>query len=178
MAESAQNDVGLDYVWLEDVTYNDWQRYHDLIRRYERFLEDGLSFQNGTHDDSPENPVEAAMEDLEAEVKDIVTGFETRLRQLRRSGARTFSSSTNEEDQEEKEVGEELTEKEEKLLEEPDMVNILPIPKEEAHPEAIRAPDVPVVGRGKEEVEQAFARADAVEEAVVADAAAAVHEEL
>jgi hypothetical protein len=33
IADAAQADVGLDYVWLEDVTYWDWQRYHDLIRR-------------------------------------------------------------------------------------------------------------------------------------------------
>lgn len=33
MADAAQADVGLDYVWLEDVTYRDWQRYHDLARR-------------------------------------------------------------------------------------------------------------------------------------------------
>ena len=33
LAETAQADVGLDYVWLEDVTYMDWQRYHDLILR-------------------------------------------------------------------------------------------------------------------------------------------------
>lgn len=33
MAENAQADIGLDYVWLDDVTYADWQRYHDLVRR-------------------------------------------------------------------------------------------------------------------------------------------------
>ncbi|VDC03353.1 unnamed protein product [Peniophora sp. CBMAI 1063] len=184
MAESAQADVGLDYVWLEDVTYNDWQRYHDLIRRYERFLEDSLSVQNGSHDNPPVNPVETALIDLEAEVKDIVTGFETRLRQLRRSGARAFKEDKDEE--EVKEAASEelnLSNDEEKLLQEPEMVSILPIPTDEPHPEAIVAPDVPVVGRGKEEVEQAFARAAEAEEAVVAEAAteeaaAPVHEEL
>jgi hypothetical protein len=30
IAESAQADVGYDYIWLDDVTYLDWQRYHDL----------------------------------------------------------------------------------------------------------------------------------------------------
>lgn len=33
MAGNAQADIGLDYVWLDDVTYADWQRYHDLVRR-------------------------------------------------------------------------------------------------------------------------------------------------
>lgn len=31
VAEKGQLDLGLDYAWLEDVTYNDWQRYHALI---------------------------------------------------------------------------------------------------------------------------------------------------
>ena len=32
IAERAQADIGLDYAWLDDVTYHDWQRYHDLMR--------------------------------------------------------------------------------------------------------------------------------------------------
>ena len=33
IAERAQADIGLDYAYLDDVTYHDWQRYHDLARR-------------------------------------------------------------------------------------------------------------------------------------------------
>jgi hypothetical protein len=32
LADSAQADVGMDCAWLEDVTYQDWQRYHDLTK--------------------------------------------------------------------------------------------------------------------------------------------------
>lgn len=32
VADRAQADLGLDYAWLDDVTYQDWQRYHDLVR--------------------------------------------------------------------------------------------------------------------------------------------------
>lgn len=32
LAEAAQANLGLDYAWLEDVTFDDWQRYHDLMR--------------------------------------------------------------------------------------------------------------------------------------------------
>ncbi len=32
LAERGQADIGLDYAYLDDVTYQDWQRYHDLIR--------------------------------------------------------------------------------------------------------------------------------------------------
>ena len=31
VADNAQADVGYDYIWLADVTYHDWQRYHTLI---------------------------------------------------------------------------------------------------------------------------------------------------
>jgi hypothetical protein len=33
IADSAQSDLGMDYAWLDDVTYTDWQNYHDLVRR-------------------------------------------------------------------------------------------------------------------------------------------------
>jgi hypothetical protein len=32
LAGDAQTNIGMDYSWLADVTYNDWQRYHDLMR--------------------------------------------------------------------------------------------------------------------------------------------------
>ena len=32
VADKAQTDIGYDYIWLADVTYHDWQRYHDLVR--------------------------------------------------------------------------------------------------------------------------------------------------
>ena len=32
MAEQAQASLGMDYAWLESVTYMDWQKYHDLMR--------------------------------------------------------------------------------------------------------------------------------------------------
>lgn len=31
IADSAQADVGYSYIWLDDVTYHDWQRYHALV---------------------------------------------------------------------------------------------------------------------------------------------------
>lgn len=33
IADRGQADMGLDYAWLDDVTYNDWQRYHALVHR-------------------------------------------------------------------------------------------------------------------------------------------------
>ena len=31
-SEKAQADLGLDYAWLDDVTVDDWTRYHELMR--------------------------------------------------------------------------------------------------------------------------------------------------
>jgi hypothetical protein len=30
-ADEGQSDIGYDYIWLSDVTYHDWQRYHALV---------------------------------------------------------------------------------------------------------------------------------------------------
>ena len=32
IVDRGQADIGLDYAYLDDVTYHDWQRYHDLER--------------------------------------------------------------------------------------------------------------------------------------------------
>ncbi|KAF9650112.1 hypothetical protein BDM02DRAFT_1514412 [Thelephora ganbajun] len=37
LAEKAQADIGLDYSWLDDVTTDDWVRYHDLMRSSDSF---------------------------------------------------------------------------------------------------------------------------------------------
>ncbi|KAI0029547.1 hypothetical protein K488DRAFT_22124, partial [Vararia minispora EC-137] len=155
IADAAQADIGLDYVWLEDVTYWDWQRYHALVRRAENFTTDAFTIQNGTHPSPPVNPVVGVLAELENEVQDVVTGFETRMRQLRRTGARAFGASKRWEDDEDLEA-EDDEGADEALLQDPDVVAILPVPDDAP---AV-APDVPIIGRGKEEVEQAFARAE------------------
>jgi hypothetical protein len=30
LADEAQADIGMDYAWLDDVTIDDWTRYHKL----------------------------------------------------------------------------------------------------------------------------------------------------
>lgn len=32
LSDDAQADLGMDYAWLDDVTTQDWVRYHDLKR--------------------------------------------------------------------------------------------------------------------------------------------------
>jgi len=149
LAEKAQADLGLDYAWLDDVTYQDWQRYHALVGRSDKFLDQANSIQNGSHPSPPVNPILPALADLQSEIQDIVVGFETRLRRIKRSGERAFGAGGSE--------GEEDTD--DQL--EPE-VSILPVPgdSEGVHEgDRLNIPDI-VVGRSKSEILQAMERAE------------------
>lgn len=154
IAEKAQVDLGLDYAWLDEVTYSDWQRYHSLIDASEKFTEEANSIQNGTHDHlTVDNPIIPIFEDLESEVQDVVIGFETRLRRIKRDGERAFNSV-----QKDEEKGT-VTDPEHNV--EP-VVSILPIPEEGASEHAYVPPVV--IGRSKEEVLEALGKVDPLEE--------------
>lgn len=154
VAEKAQVDLGLDYAWLDEVTYSDWQRYHSLIDASETFAQEANSIQNGTHESLiMDNPVIPIFEDLESEVQDVVIGFETRLRRIKRDGERSFNSVQKDEEKvavtdPERDVGPE--------------VSILPIPEEGAG-ERVYVPPV-VIGRSKEEVLEALGKVEPLEE--------------
>ncbi|EGO20584.1 hypothetical protein SERLADRAFT_417786 [Serpula lacrymans var. lacrymans S7.9] len=146
IAERGQVDLGLDYAWLDDVTYGDWQRYHALIETSDRFKQEALSIQNGRDLSAPADPVIPILEDLESEVHDVVIGFETRLRRIKRDGERAFSNYQKEE--------------EKAPVSEPEApwAPILPIPAaaEEYIP--------PVIGRNKEEVLEALGKVETPED--------------
>ncbi|KAI0369129.1 hypothetical protein BV20DRAFT_1053422 [Pilatotrama ljubarskyi] len=149
IVDRAQADIGLDYAYLDDVTYMDWQRYHDLARKGDNFTAHVQSVQDGTHPSPPINPVLPAIADLQNEVEDVVAGFQTRLRRINRNGARAFGTPEEASDEEPPATGDET-------------VSILPI-EESALPEHTQSPadvNVPpvVIGRGKEEVEEALNR--------------------
>jgi len=96
------------------------------------------------------------MHDLQLELQDVITGFETRFRRIKRNGFRAFDSlSGNTMDGEE-------TEQVSEPHQSPEF-SILPIPEDESNPATpILGSEFSVVGRGKAEVEEAFARAEAV----------------
>lgn len=100
VAERAQADIGLDYAWLDDVTYHDWQRYHDLMRTFERYEHVAYAIQNGTSADppSPPAPLVPALDTLHNELQDIVLGFSVALGGLRSEAAKVFSQRTDAED--------------------------------------------------------------------------------
>ncbi|KAH8104058.1 hypothetical protein BXZ70DRAFT_1005608 [Cristinia sonorae] len=157
VADRAQADLGLDYAWLDDVTYQDWQRYHDLARASENFTQLAMSIQNGSHPSSPINSVLPALEDLQAEVQDVVVGFETRLRRVKRNGDRAFGIVQGSEDtsDEGSETPADAT------------VSILPIERDEkkAAVDDQSPPDITqfIIGRSKEEVVAALNRAAEVD---------------
>ncbi|KAF7796835.1 hypothetical protein EIP86_008019 [Pleurotus ostreatoroseus] len=145
IADRAQADIGLDYAWLDDVTYEDWQRYHDLERKSDNFTAHAQSIQDGTHPSPPINPVLPALEDLQNEVQDVIVGFETRLRRIKRNGERAFGAALDDNDAPSDET-----------------VSILPI-EDDAHRDASEgdSPAVPpvVIGRSKDEILSALDRA-------------------
>ncbi|KAF9460551.1 hypothetical protein BDZ94DRAFT_1265838 [Collybia nuda] len=84
LAEKAQADIGLDYAWLDDVTYQDWQKYHDLMRASERFATTLESIQNGTHPNAQRDVLVGALDTLEAEMQEVISGFLVRLQAIQR----------------------------------------------------------------------------------------------
>jgi hypothetical protein len=116
-----------------------------------------MSIQNGSHPSPPIDPIPTAMHELQLELQDVIAGFETRLRRIKRNGFKAFDSlhgdTMNGEDADHD-------------VETPPLspeVSILPIPGDEPNPAApVLGSEFAVVGRGKAEVEEAFARADAV----------------
>ncbi|KAF8903508.1 hypothetical protein CPB84DRAFT_1845800 [Gymnopilus junonius] len=91
LAEQGQASIGLDYAWLEDVTYHDWQRYHDLIRRFEAYEQKAYRIANGTSYVSPADPVVDLLNQLDAELQDVVLGFEVAVGRVRAEGVKVFS---------------------------------------------------------------------------------------
>jgi hypothetical protein len=97
LADKAQGDLALDYAWLDDVSYKDWQKYHDLMRSsfsiplcivqtltrlhiaYEKFDETMRTIQNGTHPQPPVDPVTSALDRLQEELVVAINAVETRI---------------------------------------------------------------------------------------------------
>lgn len=111
LASQAQEDLAMDYAWLDDVTYLDWQRYHDLMRSkfhpsyswygvstyvtlvYDRFDETVRQIANGTSTNPmpPSDPVVEALNELNQELQDITLGFNFALSEIRSRGLKVFN---------------------------------------------------------------------------------------
>ncbi|KAF8586375.1 hypothetical protein K439DRAFT_963117 [Ramaria rubella] len=93
LAYKAQTDVAMDYSWLADVSWEDWQRYHKLVDKAKEFGEIYRMMQNGTLANAPPNPVSDIMEALQEEVDDLILGFEASLDRLKSAALDTFSGA-------------------------------------------------------------------------------------
>ncbi|KAJ3571040.1 hypothetical protein NP233_g4014 [Leucocoprinus birnbaumii] len=150
LAERAQADIGLDYAWLDDVTYHDWQNYHDLMRVAERFDETARTLQNGTHTETPADNLIPLLNTLDREVQNMIAGFAMQMNYLTRDGDRWLkeASEIQELEEDEEECEEYLDDEEE----EPE-VSILPIAPEPTT-EHVDPANI-VIGKSKEQVAQA-----------------------
>ncbi|KIK61977.1 hypothetical protein GYMLUDRAFT_84649 [Collybiopsis luxurians FD-317 M1] len=81
-AQKAQGDMGMPMAWLDDVTYQDWQKYHDLMRAHEKFDEQIRFIQNGSHPSPPIDPLVPALDKLQLELQEVQSGFNSRIRSL------------------------------------------------------------------------------------------------
>lgn len=125
------------------------------LKESDNFTELANSIQNGSHLSPPIDPVPNALHDLQLELQDVIAGFETRFRRIKRIGSKAFDSLPGDTmDEEETDQGSESDQSPE--------VSILPIPENEFNPATpILGSEFPMVGRGKAEVEEALARAEA-----------------
>ncbi|THU92963.1 hypothetical protein K435DRAFT_725740 [Dendrothele bispora CBS 962.96] len=158
-AEGAQADLGLDYAWLDDVTYQDWQKYHDLMREFRKFEQEIQLVQNGSHANPPIDPLIPALDNLQTELEDVISGFEHSIRVLGMKIREVLFGP--EEDNEPVIDVSEPTQPEEE-----EMFSILPI---DPSPSAPSSPDKEgteettefdasqvILGKGKEQVEEAL----------------------
>ncbi|KAJ7065355.1 hypothetical protein C8F01DRAFT_1248938 [Mycena amicta] len=89
----AQADVGLDLSWLHDVTYLDWQVYHDLARIGEKFQADASEIQAGTHSHPPVDPFKKKLADVEMYLGAVVNSVVDRVTILRAEAESAFAKA-------------------------------------------------------------------------------------
>ncbi|KAL1696689.1 hypothetical protein GGG16DRAFT_43132 [Schizophyllum commune] len=171
LAERAQADLGIDYAWLDDVTYADWQRYHDLMRAYEKYDSDARTIANGTHPLSPADPLVGAMSDTQDDAMTIIEGFQVRIRDLKALARDIYSAVDR---KAAADIGADAPvsalpidgapslEKPAQVAAPPE-VSILPIDRSpSALAPGVEGLDKIFVGRGAEEVKEAVARAESL----------------
>ncbi|KAG6861266.1 hypothetical protein C0995_002074 [Termitomyces sp. Mi166 len=146
LADQAQADLGLDYAWLDDVTYYDWQKYHDLMRTSENFTSQAQKIQAQIEPEGTNELIDA-LNNLELEVNEVVEGFNVLIANVRRRAEGDDGVFGDDADADESKP-ETTTE-----VKQPE-VSILPIePEKQVAP----APVDVLLGRAKEEVETKLA---------------------
>ncbi|CAE6473451.1 unnamed protein product [Rhizoctonia solani] len=157
LASEAQSSLGMDYAWLDDVTVQDWSRYHALIDTSDAFAKELQSLVDNTHPQSEPNPLETGLEELQERLNGIVDDFQSKLKLAHHNGLHSFGS-----------VNPDIPESSGSSL----------FPGAQAH-----ADGASILERGKEEVEAAIKLAEnkagsAAEnvQAIFSDASSSVHQ--
>ncbi|KAJ7095477.1 hypothetical protein C8R43DRAFT_964468 [Mycena crocata] len=156
----AQGDVGLDLSWLDDVTYMDWQVYHDLARIGENFQAEASEIQAGTHAHPPVDPFMPRLDQMNKDLNTLVNEVIGRINGLKKQAVTVFTAPPV------KAVPPPAAEPEEPKPE----VSILPIEPADPPKDGISDADPAqvVIGKSPEQVAQALENAEKV----------AAHEEL
>ncbi|CAK5273736.1 unnamed protein product [Mycena citricolor] len=163
----AQGDVGLDLSWLPDVTWMDWQVYHDLARIGEKFQAEASEIQGGTHSHPPIDPLLKRVELLNEELVVLVNGFSARLEGMKKDAELLFTPPPEEEDTplaetpmeqtpaEESSVPDDTSVRETAAAEADPAVSILPIEPEEKKTVNVDSAEI-FIGKSSEQVEEAM----------------------
>lgn len=85
LAGTAQDDLGMDYAWLDDVSTDDWTRYHGLKDTANKWIEEFEMVFNSTHPKMSENvvsteilQVETATVRVAADLNELLDGVKKR----------------------------------------------------------------------------------------------------
>jgi hypothetical protein len=108
LADEAQADIGMDYAWLDDVTTNDWTRYHGLkdskylpVYIYSHFI-NGLcvaskkwaeqleAIFNSKHPDMSENVIQTELMQVETAMMRVAADLKQALDGVRARGEHFF----------------------------------------------------------------------------------------
>ncbi|KAF7345387.1 hypothetical protein MVEN_01556600 [Mycena venus] len=87
----AQGDVGLELSWLDDVTYMDWQVYHDLAKIGEDFQAEASAIQGGTHANPPVDPFLTRLEEMQTALGNLVNELVGQINALRQQAKKEFN---------------------------------------------------------------------------------------
>lgn len=169
LADKAQKDLIEDYAWLNDVTYRDWERYHKFMFRSRDVAEEFLKIFNGHTVPPVSNPVHEEIGRIEHQLHHVSLDFKAGIEKIRKQGWKYLFGDIDE--------NASPTQEKEKEAE-PPVFSILPIDVDEKVDNVIKGGEA-IIGKSKEQVEQAVLMAEeaAIKEQKAKDAAVH-HEEL
>ncbi|KAG9001512.1 hypothetical protein FRB93_012113 [Tulasnella sp. JGI-2019a] len=86
LGTTAQGDLGLGYAWLDDVTIQDWARYHGLLDAATDLQAKLTNLASGSDPASPKNVLSEAMRDLQLDLETVVLRFRSDLSAVHQRG--------------------------------------------------------------------------------------------